>query len=47
MFCAHFQRDNGGRQWHIYMNGLQISLLLIDEVFDALSEHQWVEKALP
>lgn len=47
IFCAQFQRDKG-MQWHSYRNGLQISLSLIDDVFDGLSGHQqWVEKALP
>lgn len=48
IFCAQFQRDNGAMQWHIYMNGLQISLVLIDDVSDVLREHQqWLERALP
>lgn len=47
--CAvnNFREINKRMQWYIYMNGLQISLLLIDDVLDRLSEHQhWVEKGL-
>lgn len=47
MFCAQTQRDKE-MQWHLYMNGLQISLLLIDDILDGLSEYQQcMEKALP
>lgn len=35
-------------QWYSYMSGLQILLLLIDDIFDGLSDHQQrVEKAHP
>lgn len=48
IFRAQFQRENGAVQWHIYMNGLQVSLVLIDDVSDALCERQqWLERTLP